>query len=408
MRLSISQFRRWIFRMPWVAVLFLVGCDYKSRQSTFDPKGPIAQEQLDLFMVTVWVVCFLFVAVGSVLLYAVIRFREKKTDSPNFKPKQSHGNPVVEMGLIVVSILMLVIIAIPTLQAIWFTHDLPEDESNHLGQWYDGEISEESEEEVLTVYVYGWQWWWSFEYPQLGITTANEFAMPVGKVVNFELRSRDVIHSFWLPKLAGKVDTIPGRINSMWMQGDEVGHYYGQCAEFCGESHAYMLFRADVLSEEDFEAWVVEQKAGAASPDGGEDWSGFKESLASYRKDPAIAEEWDDVFEGAALFYSKGKCNTCHAVGGSGLAMGVLAPDLTHVADRVSLGAGWLDHRAEDEGEIDPELQLENFYRWVRESEKIKPGNLMYEGTGGMTGLKDIELTDDEVRKIAIYLQSLK
>jgi len=408
---SMSQFkiliRRSLSFLPWLGFVFLVGCDFQSRQSTFDPKGPVAREQLDLFYITVWVVLFLFVAVGSVLLYAVIRFRERKTDDPDFKPKQSHGNPAIELGLILASVVMLVIIAVPTLKGIWFMHDLPEDPASELSSYYDGEIAEGDEDQVLLVNVYGWQWWWSFEYPQLGITTANELVIPKGKVVKLELRSKDVIHSFWLPKIAGKVDTIPGRLNSMWIQADETGHYYGQCAEFCGESHAYMLFRTDVYETDGFNAWVKAQKAGAKSPDGNDDWSDFTAKLADVRKGENPFEG-NELLEGAALFYTKGQCNTCHAVGGSNLAFGVVAPDLTHVGSRKSLAAGWLDNRNEGEEEIDPSLQLENFTNWVRHSEDIKPGNLMYAGTSGMVGLKDIELTDEEVRKIALYLQSLK
>ena len=398
--------RRLANRLTWLSILLLVGCDYHSRQSTFDPKGPVAREQLDLFMITVWVVLFLFVTVGGVLLYAVIRFRERKTDDPDFKPKQSHGNPLVEMSLILVSIVMLVIIAVPTLKAIWFTHDLPEDDASRLKNWYPERLPEETREEVLTVYVYGWQWWWSFEYPQLGLVTANELAVPVGKVVRLELRSRDVIHSFWLPKIAGKVDTIPGRTNSMWIQADETGRYYGQCAEFCGESHAYMLFRTDVLSDGDFAKWVDAQKTPASNPGGSESWDQFRDSLASYRKGDTPTGG-NPLLEGAVLFYGKGQCNTCHAVKGSGIAMGVVAPDLTHVGSRKSIAAGWLDQTDED-GNIDPTLQLENFYHWVRNPDSVKPGNLMYKGTAGMMGLKDIQLTDDEVHKIALYLQSLK
>jgi cytochrome c oxidase subunit II len=398
----------WWKMIPFLVLgsLFLLsGCDFQSRQSTFDPKGPVAKEQLDLFMVTVWVVLFLFLAVGGALLYAVIRFRERKTDSPDFHPPQTHGNPLVELGLIGVSILMLAIIAVPTIQAIWFTHYPPDDEASKLGKWFGKDLSEQAQDETLLVQVYGWQWWWSFEYPQLGITTANELVIPVGKVVRLELRSRDVIHSFWLPKLAGKVDTIPGRLNHMWIQADEPGHYYGQCAEFCGEAHAYMLFRADALEPEEFKNWVSHQKQ-PAKPVGANTWEDFRGKMTAVRsgEQPFAG---DDLAEGAALFYDKGRCNTCHAVGGSGLALGIVAPDLTHLASRSSLGAGWMDHR-DAEGAIDEAKQLQNFYDWVRQSEKIKPGNLMHHGTAGMAGLKDIPLTDEEVRKIALYLQTLK
>ncbi len=396
-----------------IGILLLAGCDYQSRQSTFDPKGPVALRQLELFNLTVWVCTFIFIFVGGALAYAVWKYRERKSDDPDFKPKQSHGNPLVEIGLIVASILLLVVIAIPTLDAIWYTHDTPDDEASKLGAWYQGELSEGAETEVLEVVVYGLQWWWEFQYPQLGITTANELIIPVGKVVHVELRSRDVLHSFWLPKIAGKVDTIPGRANSMWIQADEEGHYYGQCAEYCGESHAYMLFRADALSNEDFHKWVEHQKTPPKAPDGGDDWGAW---ISSVNANPDSVKG-DDVLEGASLFYSK-TCVVCHAIQGAGIA-GIGGPDLTHVASRKTLAAGWLDNRKETndesgDAEIDPEIQLENLTRWIYESENIKPGNRMYIGSVGVqNGLNTLkgtpnEITEEEARKIAIFLQNLK
>ena len=184
-------------------LLIVTGCDLNTRMSTFKPKGPVAQEQLDLFMLTVWVTLGIFIAVGGTYLYVVIRFRERPNDTRPL-PKQGHGNPLIEIGLIGISILLLVVIAVPTIKGIWYTQTTPDEPASQLGNWYTGEgLSEGEDENILTINVFGYQWWWAFEYPQLGITTANEMVIPAGKAVHLELRSVDVIHSFWLPRIAG-------------------------------------------------------------------------------------------------------------------------------------------------------------------------------------------------------------
>jgi cytochrome c oxidase subunit 2 len=409
------------------------------------PKGPIAEAQLDLFMLTVYVTGFIFIAVGGVYVYVIIKFRERPNDTRPL-PTHGHGNPLIEIGLIGASILLLVIIAVPTLQAIWFTHDTPDDPESRMGAWYSGEeLAEEEADNPLIIKVIGYQWWWAFEYPQLGITTANEMVIPAGKVVHLELRSVDVIHSFWLPKIAGKVDLIPGRTNSMWIQaGDNFikwkekqglegaatagpaidspklreqyatyleeeihDYYYGQCAEFCGESHARMLFRATVVDDEEFAEWVADERTGHATPDGKtwDDW------YAAYAENPDLLV--GDVNEGLKLFMGRAKCATCHVVKGNPRALGVAGPNLTNIGSRMSLAAGWLNHRNEG-GSIDQELQYDNFFKWIKETEVVKPGNLMWKANGGGIGeLVDEQgelalLTDDEVHLISLYLQSLK
>lgn len=378
--------------------LLLTGCNLRGRQSFVDAKGEVAQIQLDLFLLTVYVTGGIFVVVGGVLLWAVWRYRERKSDVGKALPPQGHGNPLVELGLVLVSILLLVIIAIPTVRAIWYTHSFPEDPDSHLGSWYAGPVADGAEEEPLIVYAYGWQWWFSFEYPQLGVVTGNEFAIPEGKRVRIELRSKDVIHSFWIPKLAGKVDMIPGRNNWMWIKGDVPGHYWGQCAEYCGESHAYMQFRANVLPVEEFAAWVEHQKSEAPAPHGA-DWGEFVRMNATDRN--SLPD--DPVVRGASLFFGKAACVQCHQIQGS-VAAGKLGPDLTHVGSRASLAAGWMEH-SDESGVIDAEQQYDNLFRWIRESEKIKPGNLMYHAVGG---LRDIELSDEEVHDLAAFMQFLQ
>lgn len=405
--------------------------------TTFVTKGPVAEAQYDLFMLTVWVTFGIFLLVGSVYIVAIIKFRERPNDDRPM-PSQGHGNPLVEIGLIGASILLLVVIAVPTLKAIWFTHDTPDDPESYLGTWYSGEgLAEEEAENPLIVKVIGYQWWWAFEYPQLGITTANEMVIPAGKVVHLELRSVDVIHSFWLPRIAGKVDLIPGRTNSMWIQaGDNFArwkekqalqgggpelreqyatyleeeihdYYYGQCAEFCGESHARMLFRATVVGDDAFAAWVASEKEGHRPPDN----KTWEEWYAVYDKNPDALT--GDLNEGLKIFMDRGKCATCHMVKGNPRALGVAGPNLTNVGSRLSIAAGWLNHHTE-EAVIDPEQQYENFYKWIDQTDVVKPGNLMWKANGGGIGELTDEngdlalLTDDEIHKLSLYLQSLQ
>lgn len=379
-------------RIALLAVFFgLAGCSFTTKQSSLDPKGPVAQVQLDLFYITVWVSLFIFVVVGGALVWIVWRYREKPGDEDKPMPSQGHGNPLIEISLIGASIFLLVIIAIPTLRAIWFTHELPEDqpyyEESKLGSYFKGELAPENEDEVLEVNVYGWQWWFAFEYPQLGVMTGNEFVMPVNKVVKFNLRGYDVIHSFWLPKMGGKVDIMPGRKNWLWLMAEEEGYYFGQCAEYCGEAHAYMLFRAEVVSEEKFNEWIADYKKGAPAPAGfkapkdsstrQEDWQEWGKLNAT---DPSKLltgdKAKDDITKGAQLFMGKGQCIVCHAIDGSP-AGGPTGPNLTKVGERKSLAAGILNHYTEDGG-LDAQKQAENFMKWLSLSHQVKPGNLMY------------------------------
>lgn len=416
-------------------LLMVTGCDLNTRMSTFKPKGPVAQEQLDLFMLTVWVTLGIFIAVGGTYLYVVIRFRERPNDTRPL-PKQGHGNPLIEIGLIGISILLLVIIAVPTVKGIWYTQTTPNEPASRLGNWYTGEgLSEGEDENILTVKVFGYQWWWAFEYPQLGITTANEMVIPAGKAVHLELRSVDVIHSFWLPRIAGKVDLIPGRTNSMWIQAgnsfdrwqkerqdsidsinattayetylrDEIdGYYYGQCAEYCGDSHARMLFRASVVSDQGFADWVADHKEGNPTTPEGDNWNDW---YATYDKDPDLLV--GELNEGIKLFVGKAQCNSCHAINGNPRAAGVGGPDLTNLAQRLSLAAGWLNHHNED-GSIDESKQLENLTKWIHDPNSVKPGNLMWiarDGRGIGQLPQEDQLTIEESRKISLFLQTLK
>jgi cytochrome c oxidase subunit 2 len=239
----------------------------------------------------------------------------------------------------------------------------------------------------------------------------NELVIPKGKAVRINLRSEDVIHSFWVPKIAGKVDLLPGRKNHMWIQADQTGHYYGQCAEFCGDSHAYMLFRVEVLEPADFAKWVQKQKADAAPVAAG-----------------SAAEK------GKALFAAK-SCVMCHNVGGH-FGAGAFGPDLTHVASRKSLAGAWLDNRdvakqraleqstgnTENSVPVDEAKLKANLIKWIgssgvahgadgKLSKDVKPGNRMhYYKMFNVAGLRETnqQFTAEELGHLAEYLLTLK
>lgn len=347
-------------------------------QSALDPKGPVAANQYDIFMLTLYVSIFLFITVGGTLALATWRFRLKKTDDPKAIPHQSHGHPLVEIGLVAASAALLVVIAVPTFGGIVLKKVIPE----HL------------QEDAITINVTGFQWWWAFEYPELGFHTANEIYIPVGRAVRLNLRTDDVIHSFWIPKLAGKVDLMAGQQNDMWILADEPGTYMGQCAEYCGESHAYMLFRAHAVPEAEFQAWVERQKQAPTV---------LQDGLNMPVKAPA---EWtapeDLVMAGANLFGQH--CARCHSLNPT---VQLTGPNLAHFATRTTLAAGWMRNNAE------------NLHKWIKTPHLIKPGNHMWGGFYDydrerdemamvMQGLVDSPLNDSQVDALVAYLYTLK
>ena len=406
---SLPRWSRAAFAFAGIALLS--GCDFNfwrmdGHQSTMVTAGPVAREQLDVFMVTVWVTLVIFILVGSTLAYATWRFRARTdADEHAEAPPQGHGNPLVELGLIGASVLALVIIAIPTLKGIWSTYDVPEAENK----------------DAYEITAVGYQWWFKFEYPSEQIegagrlTTANELVVPAGRPVRVHLRTFDVIHSFWVPKLAGKVDMIPNRANHLWFKADKPGYFWGQCAEYCGDSHAVMRFRVVALDPKEFGEWLEQQRQGGrnlAAPvaDANRPKAQFA-SLRSFKQNEAgISEKFDInpleawrakqapekdenpelVAKGKSLFTAK-TCIACHTIRGHG-ASGITAPDLTHVGARTTIAGGLLENNSE---------QLR---RWIRDPGSVKPGNKMAVGYSA----SNIKLSDEEQVAIVAYLESLK
>jgi cytochrome c oxidase subunit II len=393
-------------------VAFLSGCSWlglDGHQSTVQVEGPVARVQLNLFYVTCWVTLVIFVLVGSVLAYATWKFRAKtEADEHAEPPPQSHGNPLVEVGLISGAVLALVIIAVPTVKGIFYTYDVPEVQKGDAYQ----------------VTATGYQWWFKFEYPSEQIaghgplSTGNELVIPAGRPVHVDLRSMDVMHSFWVPKLAGKVDMIPNRANRLWLEAEHPGYYWGQCAEFCGESHALMRFRVIALGPREFNEWLSHQMAPArevaapAQAAAGRPEAqfaslrtfGVNETGASGAFEVSPLDAWrakqfpekdedpELIARGKALFGEK-TCVTCHTIRGNPLAVGVVGPELTHVGARSTIAGGLLDNNAE---------QLR---RWIHNPEAVKPGNKMW-ANGYVTN--HITLTPGDEVALVAYLQSLK
>ncbi len=281
-----------------------------------------------------WTAVIVFVAVEGALVYAMIKFRRRPSLG---MPRQSHGNTRLEVAWTIAPVLVLAVIAVPTVTTIFDTANLPPGE-------------------VLEVTVTGHQWWFEFEYPEQGITTANELYVPVGKTVNLTLLSDDVIHSFWVPKLFCKTDMIPRNTNTMWFSADEAGEYLGQCAEFCGSAHAQMRFRVIAEDEASFSDWVAAQQTPPVRP-----VSGTQEA------------------QGELVFGLKG-CGSCHTVSGAereGRQQARMAaflareedalspypaPNLTHFASRGTFG-GSVEDRTEA-----------NLRLWLEDPSSLKPG----------------------------------
>jgi cytochrome c oxidase subunit 2 len=335
----------------WAAVIALVmiavvvtSCSGDSYpQSTLHPLSDETVAIDALYRQIFWWAVLVFVVVESALLFTLIRFRKRPGAG---EPKQVHGHTLVEITWTLAPAAIIVAIAIPTIRTIF-------------------KVSGTAPPGALAVDVIGHQWWWEFRYPDLGITTANELHLPVGQPVALSLSSADVIHSFWAPRLSGKRDAMPGRTNRLAFTPDSIGTYHGQCAEYCGDSHANMRMRVMVTSPEDFQSWVAAQKATPAQPDSTQPLLAAGEAAFRKVRQPATHS-----------------CFACHTI--AGISGGVVGPNLTHLASRTTIAAGMLPNDSAD------------IARWLHDPAAVKPGSLM----------PTIDLTDQEIAALVAYLQS--
>jgi cytochrome c oxidase subunit II len=321
--------------------LLLWGCA-EGPQRVTDPAGPAAHSLLDLMATFVWVTTV--PAAVFIIVLVVLAVRRRRVDAPSAPRPRLEEGVILALGgglsLVIVTVLMLV--SFGGARAVMEPPFEPE----------------------LTVEVTGHMFWWEVRYPDHGILTANEVHIPVARPVRVRLHSVDVIHSFWVPQLHGKLDMIPGRIHELWLQADRAGELRGQCAEFCGVQHALMAFLVIVEEQGDFESWLDAQAR-----------------LQAPRAEDTLEARGEAV-------YVRERCQVCHAVRGSFEVEELEAPgpDLTHLATRRTLGAATVRRNRD------------TLREWVANPHRRKPGVRM----------PATRLSDADMEALMAYLESLR
>ena len=318
--------------------IFLSAC--QPSPTFLNSASPISGQVANLYQTILIMALVVFVLVEGALLLIVVRDRKRANDQE--LPKQVHGNNTLEITWTVIPILLVITLFILTVQTV------------------NAIAPPTSAKSDLNVRVVGHRWWWEFDYPDLGIATANELHIPVGTTIQVSLKSVDVIHSFWVPQLAGKTDVIPGQHNTMWLEGDQIGEFLGQCAEFCGTQHAFMRFKVIVDSQSDFDAWVANQQKPASQPQTEDEQAGH-----------------DEIATGA--------CSACHSLDPSEVDSVKVGPNLAHLFSRTTFAGGTFD------------LNEENIRNWLHNTQAMKPGNDMV-----------ITIPPKQMDQIIAYLSHLK
>ena len=322
-----------------LGALALAGCG-QTPQSDLYPAGPVARTELQLIGLGFWIMVGVGVVVFGLLIAVIIRFRAKKGDSE--LPEQIEGNTRLEFVWTIIPVLLLAVLSVPTIKDTFAVASAP------------------AQPAALQVKVIGHQWWWEFDYPSLGIVTADELHVPAGQPVAISLESVDVIHSFWVPRLAGKTDAIPGRTNSMWLEATQPGDYSGQCAQFCGTSHALMRFRVIADSSSDWNMWVQKMQHPNIQPQSADAQAGFK-------------------------VFSTAGCSACHTIDGTSFK-GTLGPNLTNLGMHESIAAATLDNNTT------------NLARWLSDPPAVMPD----------VDMPNLHLTQDQIRQVSAYLEEMK
>jgi cytochrome c oxidase subunit 2 len=356
---------------PLALTLLLVACSGGNKpQSTWDAAGPTARTERNLIVPVFWVAAVVFLIVEGGIVVIAIKYRHRK--GRDQIPAQIHGNTKLELGWTILPALVLAGVMVPTIAVIW-------------------DLAKPPGPDALNVTVHGYQWWWGFEYTDPDMTTnmgsghplwtADVLVIPVDRPVYLTEESdggvgEEVIHSFWVPRLAGKQDVVPGRTNHITLAADEPGTYWGQCAEYCGLQHGRMRFRVIALEQPDWEDWVNHEQLPADLPAGG------------------LAKKGLDIFFGTNG--EGGQCIACHAVGGTE-AQSTNAPNLTHFAAPTHQCFAGCDF----ETFTTPggtEINEADLAAWLRDPNAVKLGAKM----------PNYHLTDQEINALVAYLGSLK
>jgi cytochrome c oxidase subunit 2 len=328
----------------WAAVVFAQS-GYSSLKATniFAPVSTPARSIFDLSMLVLSVTAVVFVVVFSLLVYVVLKFRTRRHDDGR-EPAQVYGSNQVELAWTVIPVLIVLVLFLATAQVINAVQNAARPEG------------------AIEVTAIGHQFWWEYRFPGLNVVTANELHIPVSDAAHptptfLTLLSADTDHSFWVPRLAGKTDLIPNRVNNMWVEPTETGLYLGQCAQYCGTQHAKMLLRVYVQPREEFDRWIQEQR------------------------NPARSDEAATL--GKKIFETT-SCVNCHNVTGT-VAKGQFGPDLTHLMSRDTIAAGILLNTPD------------NLRRWIENPDRFKPGSLM----------PAMGLGDRELNAVTAYMATL-
>jgi cytochrome c oxidase subunit 2 len=336
-----------------MVTLLLSGCGGEPYLSALKPAGEVADTEYGLMKLSTLIMVGVILVVTIIFILVLVLFRRKDDRIP----KQVEGSHKLEMIWTVIPILLLLILAVPTVLATFKLADVSAMNKNKSN--------------ALVVNVRSHLYWWDFEYPGQGIVTSQELVVPTNERVYFNLKSMDVKHSFWIPAAGGKMDTNTDNINKFWLEFDNkkantAGNlFYGKCAELCGPSHALMDFKVKAISQDKFKAWVT----------------AMKNVKKAQTPTSSLAQEGQKVFNNS--------CIACHAVTPANTTPETarLAPNLTNFGNR-SRVAGILPHSKED---------IKN---WIRNPETYKPGNKM-------TG-KYPQMSEAQLDALAEYLLGLK
>jgi cytochrome c oxidase subunit 2 len=332
----------------WTAIPAMLTLNGPYPTNMFEPVSTPARLILETSHFVLGLTFAIFLFVAGLLVWLIVRYRQRASDD-NSEPIQIYGSNQIEISWTVIPILLVFMLFLTTARVILGTEHVPKPS------------------DALDVVVVGHQFWWEYRYPSLGIVTANELHVPVSdpahpRPIYLHLASADVTHEFAVPRLAGKMDVIPNRVNVMWIDPDVTGLYLGQCAQYCGVQHAKMLLRVYVDSPADFATWAEKQKAPSA----------LSASLTP------------EQLEGKSVF-EHNACMNCHTVAGTG-AKGLFGPDLTHVASRDTLASGAFANNPR------------NLKQWIDQPDSLKPGALM----------PAMHLNDKDLDAVTAYMTALK
>ena len=418
--------------------LLLAACGQNHPDSIFHQRTDFNRDVDFLFKILIYAGTAVFIFVEAILVWTLVKYRHRP-GRPD--PEHVHGNTTLEITWTVIPLLILILIGIPTVKTIFKTQA-------------------KARGDALQVEVIGHQWWWEFRYPQYNVTTANELYLPLGRTVNFTLKTNDVIHSFWVPALAGKRDLVSNHTNYLWYTPDSAtaDAWNGACVEYCGTSHGNMRFKTFTVSPADFESWAAHQGEAAVgtappppptAPAPGATAAAPATSAPATTAPAAVTPTTGaqqpaapttpvvqagfiafprekmpphtipqtpipdgltfddnllgkgDAANGAKLVVGAGACLGCHSIKGNPMMVGVIGPNLTHIATRTTIAAGLFPN--------DPQ----HLARWIKNAREMKPGVTMPTLGAGqydpvLKAKTPMTLTDQQIADIVAYLQTLK